>query len=126
MAEYGFDVPCSKKTSDAIRRRHIFDIIAPYCFSRAELAEIATYSDTIQDLWLQSFTNSQSVMVKSKLLQAAKDYFRSFSPEDGAAPRQAKAKRIGLPTRVLCFSSTIAMCMSGSPTFVVFMLRTRR
>ena len=97
MAEYGFDVPCSKKSSDAIRRRHIFDIIAPYCFSRAELAEIATYSDTIQDLWLQSFTNSQSVMVKSKLLQAAKNYFRSFFPEDGAAPRQAKAKRIGLP-----------------------------
>lgn len=97
MAEYGFDVPCSKKPSDAIRRRHIFDIIAPYCFSRTDMAEIATYSDTIQDLWLQSFTNSQSVMVKSKLLQSAKEYFRTFFPDDSMAPRPSKAKRIGLP-----------------------------
>ena len=97
MAEYGFDVPCSKKASDAIRRRHIFDIISQYCFSHAEIAEIATYSDAIQDLWLQSFTNSQSVMVKSKLLQSAKEHFRTFFPDDSMAPRQSKAKRIGLP-----------------------------
>jgi hypothetical protein len=97
MAEYGFDVPCSKKPTDAIRRRKIFDIIAPYCFSHAEIAEIAKYSDTIQDLWLQSFTNSQSVMVKSKLLQSAKEYFRTFFPDDSMAPRPSKARRIGLP-----------------------------
>jgi hypothetical protein len=30
MAEYGFNVPCSKKASDVIRRRHIFDIVSPY------------------------------------------------------------------------------------------------
>ena len=82
MAEYGFDVQCSKKASDAILCLHIFDIISLYCFSHAEIAEIATYPDTIQDLWLQSFTNSKSVMVKSKLLQSAKEYFRTFFPDD--------------------------------------------
>ena len=97
MAEYGFDVPCSKKTSDVIRRRKIFDIVSPYCFSRAELDEIAKYPDVIQDLWLQSFTNTQSVMVKSKLLQSAKEYFRTFFPDDSCTPRPSKAKRLGLP-----------------------------
>ena len=98
MAEHGFDVQCSKKASDASRRRHIFDIISQYCFSNAEIAKIVTYSDAIQDLWLQSFTNSQSVMVKSKLLQSAMEYFRTFSPDDTMAPRPSKAKRIGLPS----------------------------
>ena len=96
MAEYGFDVPCSKKPSDALRRRHIFDIVAPYCFSRADMAEIATYSDMIQDLWLQSFTNLQSVMLSSKLLQTAKEYFCKCFPNERADPRTILGKKIGL------------------------------
>jgi len=34
----------------------------------------------------------------------------------------APEQKDNLPTRVLCFTSTIAIYMSGSPTFVVFML----
>ena len=95
MAQYGFNVPASKNPADVIRRRLILDIISPYCFSDPDTAEIATYSDAIQDMWLQSVTNSQAVMVKSKLLQSAKEFFRSFFP-DSAIPGQSKAKRMGL------------------------------
>ena len=95
MAQYGFDVPCSKKPADVIRCRFIFDIISPYCFSNADIAEIATYSDSIQEMWFQSFTNSQVVMIKSKLLQSAKEHFRTFFP-DSAIPRPSKARKIGL------------------------------
>ena len=66
-----------------------------YCFSNATIAEIATYSDSIQEMWFQSFTNSQVVMMKSKLLQSAKEHFRTFF-SDSAIPRQSKARKIGL------------------------------
>jgi len=71
MAEYGFDVPCSRKPGDEMRRRIIFEIVSQYCFSKDDLAEIDSYAPNIQDLWLQTFTNSQSVMLRSKLLQSA-------------------------------------------------------
>ena len=96
MAQYGFDVPCSKKPVDAFRRRIIFDIVSPYCFSEEEIVEIETYSPHIQDLWLQTFTNSQSVMMRSKVLQSAKEYFRKYFPDDGAAPKASLGKKIGL------------------------------
>ena len=95
MAQSGFDVPCSKKPADVIWRRFIFDIISPCCFSNADIAEIATYSDSIQEMWFQSFTNSQVVMIKSKLFQSAKEHFLTFFP-DSAIPRPSKARKIGL------------------------------
>ena len=96
MAEYGFDVPCSKKPGDDMRRHIIFEIVSTYCFSKDDLAEVDSYAPNIQELWLQTFTNSQSVMLRSKLLQSAKEYFRKYFPNDGAAPRTNLGKKIGL------------------------------
>ena len=53
--------------------------------------EIKTYCPHIQDLWLQTFTNSQSVMMRSKVLQSAREYF----PYDGAALKARLGKKIG-------------------------------
>ena len=96
MAEFGVDVPFSRKPVDAQRRRVIFEIVSQYCFSKQDIAEIETYSETIQDMWLQTFTNSQSVMIRSKVLQAAKEYFRKYFPDDGAAPKARFGQKIGL------------------------------
>jgi hypothetical protein len=96
MAEYGFNVPCSKKPGDAMRRHIIFEIVSQYCLSKEDLVEFESYAPNIQDLWLQTFTNSQSVMLRSKLLQSAKEYFRKYFPNDGAAPRTNLGTKIGL------------------------------
>ena len=96
MAVHGFDVPQSKKTPDMKRRREIFDIISPYCFSKSDLEEIMTYPQNIQDLWLQTFTNSQSVMLRTKLLQVSKEYFTVYFPNHGAAPKSRFGQKIGL------------------------------
>ena len=47
-------------------------------------------------MWLTTFTNSQNVMVLSKVLQQAKDYFRRYFPDKGASPKQLYGKTIGL------------------------------
>ena len=96
MAQFGFDVPTSKKPIDSARRRIIFDIVSQYCFSREDIADIESYPPNIQDLWLQTFTNSQSVMVRGKVLQSAKEYFRKYFPDEGAAPRVILGQKIGL------------------------------
>ena len=101
MARYGFDIPSSKKPVNAIRRSMIFDIVSQYCFSEfdEEIVEIETYSQHIKDVWLQTFTNSQSVMMRSKVLQSAKEYFCKYFPIDGAAPKASLGKKIGLSYR---------------------------
>ena len=78
-------------------RALVYDIISQYCFSQAEIAEISTYSESIQEMWLQSFMNSQSVMVKSKVLQSAKEHIHTFSPTLVAFPDR---QRPGGLTRV--------------------------
>ena len=114
MAQYGFDVPCSKKPVDAIRGCIIFDIVSQYCFSEEEIVVIETYSPDIQDLWLQTFTNSQSVMMSSKVLQAAEEYFRKNFPDDGAAPKASLGKKIGLSYRESIFDRYMIV-MSNNP-----------
>jgi len=96
MAEFGVDVPSSKKPLDVARRFTIYNIIAPYCFSKEDIAEIESYPPTIQDMWLQTFTNSQNVMVRSKVLQAAKEYFRKYFPDEGGFPKTNLAQKLGL------------------------------
>lgn len=96
MAQYGFDVPYSKKPTDVARRRTIFDIVSQYCFSKEDITEIESYPQNIRDIWLQTFTNSQSVMVRSNVLKAAKEYFRKYFPDEGAAPRPVLGQKIGL------------------------------
>ena len=96
MAKFGYDVPYQRKPSDAAKRLEIFQIIKPSCFSQQDLHEIEAYPDNIRAMWLTTFTNSQNVMVRSKLLQQAKDYFRRYFPDKGASPKQTYGKRIGL------------------------------
>ena len=52
MAMYGFDVPNSRKPSDAQRRRAVFDVIKPYVFSRADYREMDSYKEDILEIWL--------------------------------------------------------------------------
>ena len=95
MAMYGFDVPFSKKPVDVDRRREIFKVVSMYCFSQDDLVDIREYPEPVKDLWLWSFTNSQSVMMR-KLLINTKDYFRRYFPDDGHSPKASLGKMIGL------------------------------
>lgn len=95
MAKFGYDVPYQRKPSDATKRLEIFQIIKPYCFSQQDLREIEEHSSHAM-MWLTTFTNSQNVMVRSKVLQQAKDYFRRYFPDKGASPKMLYGKKIGL------------------------------
>jgi len=96
MALTGADVPNGKSAEHQLRREEIFDIVAPYCFSAEDMAALAEYPDSVKDLWLMSFTNSQNVMISSKLMTAVKDHFRSYFPDKGASPKASLGKKIGL------------------------------
>ena len=96
MAMYGFDVPSSKKPAHAERRNEIFKVVQKYVFSMEDMDEIRTYPDNVRALWLWSFTNSQSVMLRSKLLFNTKEYFRRYFPDNGSAPKASLGKMIGL------------------------------
>ena len=96
MALYGFDVPHSKKPSDADRRRIVFDTIKPYVFSKADYKDLDDYKENIVELWLQTFTNSQNTMIKTKLVNNTKDWFRKYFPNDGASPNPTLCKQVGL------------------------------
>jgi hypothetical protein len=96
MALFGINVPHSRKPQDREAREEIFQIIAPYCFSSEDMAAINEYPDKVKDLWFISFTNSQQVMIFSKLVVAVKDHFRSYFPDNGASPRQSLGQKVGL------------------------------
>ena len=96
MALYGCNVPGAKKSEDQEARDLIFDIIAPYCLSAEDMEAIDEYPVHIRNLWLTSFTNSQNVMIFSKLLPAVKDHFRTYFPHKGASPKASVGRKIGL------------------------------
>ena len=96
MALYGCNVPGAKKSEDQEARDLIFDIIAPYCLSAEDIEAIDEYPVHIRNLWLTSFTNSQNVMIFSKLLPAVKDQFRTYFPHNGASPKASVGRKVGL------------------------------
>ena len=96
MALYGYDVPYSKKAVDVERRAKIFDIISPYCLSQSDLKELSQYPENIREMWLQTFTNSQKVMVMSKLLMYTKDDFLGFFPSKASLPSTDLGQMVGL------------------------------
>ena len=100
MALYGCNVPGAKKSEDQEACDLIFDIIAPYCLSAEDNAQdmeaIEEYPVHIRNLWLTSFTNSQNVMIFSKLLPAVKDHFRTYFPHNGASPKASVGRKVGL------------------------------
>ena len=99
MAQYGFDLPCFKKLENLqMSFGAALYLILYHSIASPILTEIATYSDSIQEMWGQSFTNSLVVMMKTKVLQSAKEHFRIFF-SNSAIPKQSKARRIGLAPR---------------------------
>ena len=96
MALYGCNVPGAKKSEDQEARDLIFDIVAPYCLSAEDIEAIEEYPVHIRNLWLTSFTNSQNVMIFSKLLPAVKDHFRTYFPHNGASPKASVGRKVGL------------------------------
>ena len=96
MALYGSNVPGARKSEDQEARDLIFDIISPYCLSAEDIEAIDEYPVHIRNLWLTSFTNSQNVMIFSKLLPAVKDQFRTYFPHKGASPKASVGRKIGL------------------------------
>ena len=96
MALYGYDIPYRKTPTDVDRRSIVFAIIEPYCFSNAELKELREYPPHIIEMWLQTFTNTQNVMVRSKLLISTKEWFLKFFPSQGLSPNLAQGQQIGI------------------------------
>ena len=96
MALFGCNVPNARKSEDQEARYLIFDIVAPYCLSAEDMTAIDEYPMHIRNLWLSSFTNSQQVMIFSKLLPAVKDHFRTYFPHDGASPKASVGRKVGL------------------------------
>ena len=96
MALYGYHVPFRKTPEDSARRKVVFDIIAPYCLSKDDMKVVQASSQQQQDLWLESFANSQKVLLHIKLLQTAKNCFRKYFPDGAVSPLRRDGKMVGL------------------------------
>ena len=96
LSLYGFNIPLGRSAEDKKMRREIFDLIAPYVMSAADMLVVQEAGDQIKDLWLETFTNSQKVMINSTLNAAAKAYFDHFFPSKGNIPSVKYANLVGL------------------------------
>ena len=96
MSLCGADLPLGRSTEDKKMRRAIFDVIAPYIMSAADMLAVQEAGDQIKDLWLETFTNSQKVMINSTLNAEAKAYFDHFFPSKGNIPAVKYANLLGL------------------------------
>ena len=96
MSMCGVDLSMGRSTEDKKMRRAIFDVIAPYIMSAADMLAVQEAGDQIKDLWLETFTNSQKVMINSTLNAEAKAYFDHFFPGKGNIPSVKYANLLGL------------------------------
>ena len=96
MSKCGVNLPMGRSTEDKKMRRAIFDVIAPYIMSAADMLAVQEAGDQIKDLWLETFTNSQKVMINSTLNAEAKAYFDHFFPGKGNIPSVKYANLVGL------------------------------
>ena len=96
MSMCGVDLSMGRSTEDKKMRRAIFDVIAPYIMSAADMLAVQEAGDQIKDLWLETFTNSQKVMINSTLNAEAKAYFDHFFPGKGNIPSVKYANLVGL------------------------------
>ena len=96
MSMCGVDLPMGRSTEDKKMWRAIFDVIAPYIMSAADMLAVQEVGDQIKDLWLETFTNSQKVMINSILNAEAKAYFDHFFPGKGNIPSVKYANLVGL------------------------------
>ena len=96
MSLCGADLLLGRSTEVKKTRREIFDLIAPYIMSAADMLAVQEAGDQIKDLWLETFTNSQKVMINSTLNAEAKAYFDHFFPSKGNIPSVKYANLLGL------------------------------
>ena len=98
MGMYGVDIPMGRTANDKKMRRDVFDVIHPYVMSEleADMAEVAAAGHQVLDLWLETFTNSQKVMIGSTLNAEAKRYFNRFFLGEGNIPSEKYGALVGL------------------------------
>ena len=96
MSMYGVDMPMGRTAHDKKMRRDVFDVIHPYVMSEADMAEVAAAGHQVLDLWLETFTNSQKVMIGSTLNAEAKRYFNRFFSSEGNIPSEKYGALVGL------------------------------
>ena len=64
--------------------------------SAADMLAVQEAGDQIKDLWLETFTNSQKVMINSTLNAEAKSFCDHFFPGKGNIPSVKYANLVGL------------------------------
>ena len=96
MSKCGVNLPMGRSTEDKKMRRKIFDVIAPYIMSPDDMVVVQQAGDQIKDLWLETFTNSQKVMINSTLNAEAKSFCDHFFPGKGNIPSVKYANLLGL------------------------------
>ena len=96
MSLHGWQVPCGKRPEDAERRREVFDIAAKYCMSVEDIQTVAQSPEKMQDLWFESFANSNKILVHESLQKNAKSYFLRFFPSFGGAASRGLGAMLGL------------------------------
>jgi hypothetical protein len=96
MSLHGWQVPCGKRADEAARRKEVFDIAAPYCMSEDDILEVGQSPEKLQDLWFESFANSNRVLVHESLQKLAKSHFLRYFPSFGNATSRSVGAMLGL------------------------------
>ena len=96
VSMYGADLPMGRTTVDKQMCRKVCDIIHSYVMSPDDMVEAQQAGDQIKDLWLETFTSSQKVMISSTLNAEAKSFFDRFFPGKGSIPSAKYANLVGL------------------------------
>ena len=90
------DLPNGRSTEDKKMHRTIFDVIAPYIMSADDRVVKQQAGDQINDIWLETFTNSQRAMISSTLNVEAISFFDRFFPGKGKVPSAKYGTLVGL------------------------------
>ena len=75
MSMYDVDMPTGNSARDKQMLRDVFDVIYPYIMSPEEMMEVEQDGDQVKNHWLETFTNSQKVMISTTLNGEANQYF---------------------------------------------------
>jgi hypothetical protein len=96
LALHGPDMPMARSPLDKIRRKEVFDIIAPYTMSHEDMEVFEAAPERLQDLWLESFTASLKGILFTSLQRLTKDEFSKCFPSHGASPAQIHGTAVGI------------------------------
>lgn len=96
LALHGPDIPMARSPLDKIRRKEVFDIIAPYTMSTDDMETFEATPERVQDLWLESFTASLKGILFTSLQRLTKYEFSKCFPSHGASPAQIHGSAVGI------------------------------